>query len=104
MATYHFTISGFKDSADYQKAIELADKIKAAHPEKDITFEKLCLPSMADFETHRASILHKLNKSADSFTSHPLVYTSLKNKPVEFIGGYEDFLNQVARVEFKMQL
>jgi len=87
----HFTISGFADCPYYRRAVELAEKAHALHPET-ITFNKVEL-SREKFHEHRQKILVELGKSADSHKTCPLVYTTYRNQPRDYIGGCDDFTN-----------
>jgi hypothetical protein len=79
------------------QACEVADKLVETHPE--VVVEKKCF-TRDEYHEFRKTTLKKLNKSEDSHTTCPLVFTSLKNVPQAFVGGCDSFTNTV-RTEFK---
>jgi len=81
----HIVVSGFGDCPYFQKAVKEAKEYSEKHTEElSYSVIEVTKPEFSDL---RIKTLAKLNKSADSHKTCPLVYTALKNVPKDFIGG-----------------
>lgn len=93
----HVIVSGFKDCPYYQKAVAEGQRYAAAHPDHlTITVVEKPRPQ---FHEYREATLKNLGKNPDSHKTCPLVFTHVTNKPMDFIGGCDSFINFL-RTEF----
>jgi hypothetical protein len=93
----HIVVSGFADCPYYQKAVKEAAAYSAKFPD-NLSWEKVEV-AYNEWPALRIKTLEKLGKGADSHKTCPLVYTSFKNQPKDFIGG-SDSLNTFLVTEY----
>ena len=86
----HVTVSGFQDCPYFRKAVAAGEKV--ASENEDFTLTVIEKPR-TQFHEHREAVLKQLGKSVDSHKTCPLVYTALNNRPMNFIGGCDSFLD-----------
>eukprot|EP00933_Yihiella_yeosuensis_P029924 TRINITY_DN23575_c0_g1_i1.p2 TRINITY_DN23575_c0_g1~~TRINITY_DN23575_c0_g1_i1.p2 ORF type:complete len:108 (+),score=12.47 TRINITY_DN23575_c0_g1_i1:29-325(+) len=95
-APTNFCISGYSDCPYYHKAVEMAKK---AADRGFITYDTAC-SNRDEYHKHRESVLKTLGKAADSHKTCPMIYTTQKNVPRDFIGGCSEWID-FCNTEFK---